>query len=326
MKINDIYFNCSLNEILEELRRQLAINQIHLLDRMIDGSTDVQICCPYHNDRRPSAGITKIEKKKNNRIIPAGTFFCFTCHETHTLPEFISFCFGYHDDMIGAFGWKWLCRNFLTVSVENREIMTYDFSRGKKKQEEMTYVSEEELDKYRYYHPYWAKRGITDDNIIEMFDLGWDETTDCITMPNLDKDGNCLFVARRSVKTKWFNYPSNVTKGLYGIYQLYQLPQFPKTIWITESMIDSLRLWQLDRPCLALNGVGDYNQYKQISKLPCREIVLATDMDKAGQDARVKFKQNVKNKLILEVFLPKGRKDIGDCTDDEIIELQPQIC
>ena len=324
--INDTMFDCSLMDILTTLQTQLRLNNIPLLSKIIDGTNDIQVCCPYHNERRPSAGITKIQKKKDGKIIPSATFHCFSCGETHTLQEMISFCLGYTDDMIGAQGWKWLCRNFLTVSVETRKPIELDFSRDKKKEvENVTYVSEEELDSYRYYHPYWEKRGITEEWLIELFDIGYDCENQMITMPNLDKNGNCLFVAKRSVNFKYFTYPKDVSKCCYGIYQLYQLDKFPKTVWVTESMIDVLRLWQLGIYGVALNGLGNQRQMKELREMPCRLLIIATDMDKAGRDAYEKIKNQVKNKMIQTIDLPNGRKDIGDCTDDEIMTLVPHF-
>ena len=112
--------------------------------------------------------------------------------------------------------------------------------------------SEEELDSYRYFHPYMYKRKLTDE-IIELFDVGYDKdfvlkskTTgnemhlQCITFPVRDITGKTLFIARRCVNNKIFHYPEGVTKPLYGIYELYQLPEFPKTVYVCESIIASL--------------------------------------------------------------------------------------
>jgi hypothetical protein len=153
---------------------------------------------------------------------------CFACGQSHTLPEVISYCFG-KDDMFGKWGMRWLIKNFDAVEIEERKDVEIDMDRNNitnkdnvlgnsNADKHSTFVSEDELDKYRYYHKYWASRGITDDAIIELFDLGWDAKTDCITFPVRDINGNCLFVARRSVKTKWFNYPKDVEKPLYGLY------------------------------------------------------------------------------------------------------------
>ena len=192
MIINDVMFNCELSDILDEVDRQRALYGLSPFTKRRDSGKDIQVCCPYHNERRPSAGIRKSD----------GLFHCFACGETHTLQELISHCFEKYDDIVGAFGWQWLLKNFASVRVEDRKPIELNITRGQKKIEEQTYVSEEELDSYRYYHPYWAKRGITDERIIELFDLGVDLQTNEVTMPNYNKNGNCVFVARRSIKTK----------------------------------------------------------------------------------------------------------------------------
>ena len=153
MVINGIPFTVELYEILEELQMQLHLNGINLLSKIKDTDDNVMISCPYHKngqERKPSAGIRKSD----------GQFHCFTCGEVHTLPEMISFCFGHPDDMVGAKGWQWLTQNFLTVELEERKPIKLDCDRHKSILAPLNYVSEEELESYRYYHPYMFKRKI----------------------------------------------------------------------------------------------------------------------------------------------------------------------
>ena len=322
MIINDVQFNCALEDVLTELVSQLRANNIPLISKQRNSGDHIQITCPYHSngmERKPSAGIRKSD----------GVFHCFACGEIHTLPEVISHCFGYDEDLIGTWGWQWLLKNFATVQVEERKDVEIDFRRSnmadknsiKADKINNNWVTEEELDKYRYIHPYMKKRGLTDE-IIELFDIGVDLQSNCITFPNLDKNGNCLFVAKRSIEQKFFQYPSGVQKELYGIYQLYQLHPFPSEVYVCESMIDCCLLWKNNKPACALNGLGNEIQFKQLRELPCRVLILATDSDEAGLRARERIRMNMQNtKIIKEVILPKGRKDIGECTDLEIQNL-----
>lgn len=71
-----------------------------------------------------------------------------------------------------------------------------------------------------------------------------------------------------------------------------------------------------------MNGLGTEYQFKQLEELPCRKIILATDNDAAGQKARQIIKYRIKNKLITEVILPSNRKDINDCSFEELNNLQ----
>ena len=354
MRINDVQFNVELEDILLELIAQLRANNISLIQKYKDGPTHIQICCPYHSngqERRPSAGIRKED----------GIFHCFACGEVHSLQEVISHCFGYTDDIVGKFGWQWLLKNFATVQVEERKDVDLDFSRnsvlgrnrsssvvvsnGSKKVCELVYVTEEELDKYRYIHPYMYKRGLTDE-VIELFDIGFDADTDCITFPVRDVFGNTLFVARRSVRTKFFNYPEGVEKPLYGLYEIdckvcefidkqsgrdisgyihkpsYE-QSYPKEIIVCESMLDALSFWTVGKYAVALNGLGNELQFKQLRELPCRKIILATDMDERGLDARKRIRLNIQNrKIITEYYFPKGRKDANECTKEELMNLE----
>lgn len=317
MQINDYTFSCELEDILQELRSQLTLNGIQYLQKEPRQSgNSLQIQCPYHGnglERKPSAGIRKTD----------GMFHCFACGEIHTLPEVISYCFGHSEDYVGAWGWKWLVKNFITIQVEERKDVVLDFSRDRSSHNidpgtDIRFVTEEELEEYRWTHPYWKKRGITDEYIIELFDLGYDKETKCITFPIRDKEGNCEFVARRSVRTKFFTYPEGVTKPLYGLYELYQSKELPKDIMLCESMIDCILLWQSGYTALALNGLGNERQFKQLRELPIRHIILATDNDEAGKKARKRIRKNVSNKIYTGIVFPNDVKDVGECTKEQL--------
>ena len=316
MIINNVPFETDLMSILEELRSQLSANGITLFHSMRDTPDNIQVCCPYHKDgqeRRPSAGIKKSD----------GIFHCFTCGETHTLQEMISHCFGRDDDIVGAFGWEWLLKNFLTVSIEERKSLNLDFLRN---QEEKiaSYINDDELDKYRVYHPYMWKRKMTPE-VVEIFDVGYDEKTKSITFPVRDVHGRCLFVARRSVVTKFFNYPAGAEKPVYGLYELSQLERYPQEVIICESMIDAIYFWTVGKYAVALNGLGNELQFQQLRVMPCRKFILCTDSDDAGMKARARIRKNIRNKLITEYVLPDGRKDANDCTQEELLTLQEKF-
>jgi hypothetical protein len=283
--INDTLINASCEDVVYELQRQLHINNIPYLHYVKDSGKDLMITCPYHGngqERRPSAGIRKSD----------GMFHCFACGEVHTLSEVISHCFN-TSDLFGAWGMKWIIKNFATIEVEDRKDVEIDMERNNITNKnnildnsinnKSKWVSEEELDSYRYYHEYWTERGITADWLIELFDLGWDVKTDCITFPVRDIHGNCLFVARRSIKTKWFNYPRLAHKPVYGLYELCRyankmadtsLNEFlvRHDLYVTESMIDCLRFWQNDKFAVALNGLGSKEQFIELKEHTTKEL------------------------------------------------------
>lgn len=322
MILNGIPFNCELSDIINELQSQLHLNGIELLQKTIDTPDNIMVSCPYHKDgqeRKPSAGFRKSD----------GTFHCFTCGEIHSLQEVISYCFGHYDDLVGSFGWKWLTKNFLMLEVENRAVIPLNLSRNKRniKSNKITLpneknVTQSELERFRYIHPYMYKRKLTDD-IIEKFDVGYDKETNSLTFPVRDINGNCLFIVRRSVIGKHFNIPKGVEKPLYGIYELYQFTEIEKQdVIVCESIIDALTCWVYGKYALALNGLGTELQFKQLRKLPCRKLIIATDNDTAGFRAKERIKRNVKNKLLKQYIFPENRKDINELTKEEFENLQ----
>jgi len=333
MIINDVLFNAELEDIIIELRSQLVANNIPLLQKEPKQSgNSLQVQCPYHGEgqeRKPSAGIRKSD----------GMFHCFACNEIHSLPEVISYCFGHTEDMLGKFGWNWLLKNFAILEKEQRNVDVVIHRHNIKicnsnridsdSIQNDGFINDTELDSYRYTHKYWKERGIVDEEIIELFDLGYDRNTDCITFPVRDINGNCLFVARRSVKTKFFSYPEGVKKPLYGLYELQDTINNHKSrfykemlrvqpIIVCESMIDCILLWQVGYYAVALNGLGNDLQFKQLQELPCRKLILATDNDEAGIRARDRIRKTVKNKIFTEIEYPSGIKDPGDFTKNEL--------
>lgn len=292
-------------DIINLIKFDLVKHNIEYLQDIKDGPKNIQITCPYHangRERKPSAGIRKSD----------GIFHCFACGETHTLPEVISYCFGYDSN---SYGKRWL-----NIHIQDRTYTNGIPHHTESKKEEVVnnFVLEEELDSYRWTHPYWAERGIVNKKIIELFDLGYDKKTRCVTFPVRDKQGNCEFVARRSVNTKFFQYPQGVSKPLYGLYEIFHLGLQDEEIIVCESMIDCILLWQSDHYAVALNGLGNERQFKQLREMPCKSLILATDNDGAGRDARQRIRSKVTNKWISEIVFPKGIKDVGECSREQI--------
>jgi len=298
-------------EVLEELRRQCILNGKNLF-RVFkpSGRNNIMTNCPFHKDgqeRRPSFGVSV-----------DGLCHCFTCGWAGTIDRMISEVFGYYDDG-GAFGRKWLSKNFLTVAVESRKPLELNLSRGEKRQViTAPGFTEEELARYRYYHPYMYERGLTDE-IIEEFDIGFDFDSQCITFPVYYADKTPAFVARRSVKFKFFNYPKGVEKPVYCA-ERFVSGKYSEAI-ICESIFNCLTCWKHGRPSMALMGTGTEYQYDVLKKLPVRKYVLAMDPDEAGRRAAAKLREVLSStKIISYLALPQG-KDVNDC-DEFFEELQ----
>lgn len=329
IKLQDTIIQSDTQSILDMLKFDLAQHGVDRFHIFRNNGENIQTNCPFHKggqERKPSFGVNgEIDK-----------CHCFSCGWAGTIEEMISELYGYQDE--GKFGKRWLIKRFNTVEIETRPNIMEGFNgrnnitirnnndihrfkqhiQGNKSTEQYSgEITEEELDKYRYIHPYMYERKM-DDRVIEIFDVGYDKETECITFPIRDKNGNCLFIARRSVNTKFFSYPQGVEKPLYGLYELYQLDEFPKEIYICESMIDAITIWtHCDKYAVALNGLGNDLQFSQLNNMPNRTFILATDNDSAGIKARIRLKKYITNKIIKEIILPSNRKDINECTYNE---------
>ena len=323
MNIDGMIINADVQEIIDELKSQLEIRGILLFAKSKDSAEDYMVCCPYHKDgqeRNPSMGIRKSD----------GMAHCLACGVVRSLPEMICDCINETDK---SFGHKWLAQNFLSIGVEERGTIVLDCSRTNNADVSdvvLSTVTEKELDSYRYVHPYMYERGLTDD-IIEEFDIGYDKATDSITFPVKDVNGKCLFVARRQIKTKRFDIPKGIDKPLYGLYEVDNISfagsdDLLDEIYVCEGLFDCLRLWCNYRYAVAGFGClfSDY-QIRQLESLPTRHLILALDNDEAGRSATERLKKRIRNKLISVVELPVGRKDIGECSDDEICKLKENL-
>lgn len=258
--------------------------------------------CAFHKngqERKPSAGID----------MTTGFYHCFTCGAAMPFTKFVSrVLFNSNDEDKGK---KWLKQNYVDTEFVQRQGLPLT---ERKKYEPTKFVSEEELDKYRYIHPYMYKRHLTD-KIIEKFDIGYDKDTNCITFPVNDISGNCVFVARRSVQGKFYNYPLNADKPVYALDKCVGL----KSVIVVESFINALTLWGYNMPAIALIGTGSTTQFDILNKCSFRHYILCFDGDNAGRLAVKRFVRNINQGTFEVVTMPEG-KDVNDLSYEEFMQ------
>lgn len=303
----------------------------------------MQIYCPFHsdgNEKKPSCGILLSDEYRNGHHYPAGFCHCFACSYAKPLESMISDLLKNHS--IQKSGLDWLKENIpgfdgdasnfdylldsgTVASLVSKFAVEYIKNYGS---DAVQYVSESELATYRYTVPYMYDRKLTDD-IIDKFDVGYDANwvapgrkrpTPCITFPVRDKSGRTLFLCRRSITGKLFNYPVGVTKPVYG---LYELPDNCKSVVVCESCFNALTCWRYGKPAVALLGTGNTYQIQQLKELGVNEFILAFDPDDAGKRATAKLKRALKSVAIVWSYIniPIG-KDINDITKEEFDALE----
>ena len=331
IKLQDTIIQTDTQSVLDMLKFDLSQHGVNRFHIFRNNGENIQTNCPFHKngqERKPSFGVNgEIDK-----------CHCFACGWSGTIEEMVSELYGYRDE--GKFGKRWLIKRFNSVEIETRKNIMEGFENGnntlcssifnrsnkrsdrilcrKTRQErlnvetEQTEITEEELDTYRYIHPYMYSRGLTDE-IIERFDIGYDKDREAITFPIRNIRGDCVFVATRSIKTKFFGLPQGIDKPIYQGYR-FTMGHY-KTAYITESFLNCLTCWKYDKPAMALIGTGNRKQYEILNKLPVREYILAFDPDEAGRKATERFRKNVHGKIIKELVYPDNR-DINDLQEE----------
>lgn len=319
IKLQDTIIRTDTQSVLDTLKFDLAQHGVNRFHIFRNNGDNVQTNCPFHKngqERKPSFGVNgEIDK-----------CHCFSCGWAGTIEEMISELYGYQDE--GKFGKRWLIKRFNTVEIETRpnimegfhgrQIDAYNRDRndnirsGTNNSDSAGYIREQELDKYRYIHPYMYERGLTDE-IIERFDIGYDKTRNEITFPVRDIEGRCVFVAGRSVKSKFFTLPKGMDKPIYQGYRFFYGSY--KVAYITESFLNCLTCWKYNKPAMAMIGTGNQKQYEILNRLPVREYILAFDPDDAGRKAKERFKKNVHGKIIKELVYSDNR-DINDLQEE----------
>ena len=329
MRINNTEYNTDIYKILDKLRQELRQSGSRLLEKEPRESGEYLIIqCPYHKngqERHPSAQLRCSD----------GLFYCHGCKEAHSLTDFLTYC-------LNEDGRDWLINRFGAVDISERKIEFGLENRNEVKKIE--YLDKDILAKYRRTHPYMFTRKL-DMETIRKFDIGYDpdfilETRDhdgkiistkdigeCITFPNKDENGNILFIARRAIHTKFFNYPSDVDKPVYGLYEINREIRHGndiREVYVVESMLDALVIWCWGKYAVALNGTGSAHQYDILKRTDIRSFILAFDNDNAGKVARKKFRQNIKNKFIQELsYKSYGNcKDINDMTKEQFLNAE----
>lgn len=307
----------SVDDILQVIRLELKTQNIDLLKDIKPTNNNIMVTCINHGggvENKPALGITTVDVFRDNKLHPAGTCHCYVCGYISDFPTFISNCFGYDDG--GQFGFKWLTTHFVNLSVEQREPLKLDMSRGHKNDVQgPQLVTEAELASYRYNHPYMKKRGLTD-RVIDYFDVGYDEKTDCLTFPVRDLNGDVPFVQRRAVKGKFFKNAEDSLRGsvIYGLYEVYKNLSWIKEVYVGESITDALTLWNERKAGLAtLGAIPTQAQIKLLRDLPVRKIISAYDNDKAGEEGTARLKKYLgQTKVLYRVKFPKNVKDINE--------------
>lgn len=264
------------------------------------------VFCPYHNNYRTPAG--EVSKDR-------GTFFCFSCHESRSLVDFVMHVtkksFFEATRFIESAKTEFDLNDSLNKIFDDKpEYAPYDELLIKR-------LNNQALESPRAIRYFEGRRIIKDS--ISKFMLGYSENQDMITVPMNDPGGNIFvgFVAR-SVEGKDFKNTPGLPKSKI-LFNLHRA-KLHDTVYIVESSFDAIRLDQCGLPAVATLGSNvSRNQIELLTK-HFNTAIIVPDNDDAGLSMSQKITEKMGSRAI-SIGLPSRFKDIGDMTDQDIKEL-----
>lgn len=286
----------------EQIQRILSGSGIEVMSEV---DSDYIIFCPYHNNSRSPAG--EIDKS-------SGVFFCFSCQKIADLVEFVMHTSG---------------RTYFEAArfIKSKEIQT-DLSQdiNKKlftKPEYVQYdqvlikrLSQQAIDSPRAMR-YFNGRLITDASV-KLFQLGFSEKQDMITIPVHSPDGMEVGFVGRSIEGKDFKNTPGLPKSKV-LFNLHRVKTASR-VYVVESSFDAIRLYQCGFPAVATLGANVSNTQTELLKKYFNNIIVIADNDEAGGNMKDRIVEKLGSRVSV-VKLDKQYKDIGDMSDDAIKSL-----
>lgn len=163
-------------------------------------------------------------------------------------------------------------------------------------------------------YEYLNKRGISD-VICTMFNVGYYEPKEALTLPWYDKRNNLVNCKYRSLKGKHFYYANTgelISKHLYGMNLAKTMTHRP--IYICEAEIDAMSLWELGFPAVCIGGGSISKEQLFILRVSgISNLIVATDNDSIGNALYDKIKDKLSKYMnIGRLEFPEGIKDVNE--------------
>jgi DNA primase len=290
----------------EQVKRILTGAGVDIVSEI---DSDFIIFCPFHANHRTPAG----EIDKNN-----GIFFCFSCHKTVDLIEFI----------MHVSGRTYFESARFIKSKEQESSIEQQISQ--QLYEKPTYVQYDELlikrlNVQALESPramrYFSSRLITEESI-KKFALGYSEKQDMVTIPISSPDGMEIGFVGRSIEGKEFKNTPGLPKSktLFNIHRV----KTSSRVYVVESSFDAIRLDQCGFPAVATLGANVSNYQTELLQKYFNNIIVIADNDEAGGNMKNRIIEKLGSRVSV-IQLNKEYKDIGDMSDEAIKKLDVQF-
>lgn len=261
------YIRLDLTAFIDELQataksdNTLKFN-VNAFSKQKSVNNSLMMCCPFHDESRPSFGISDE---------PPYLYNCFGCGEKGNIYTLIE--------------------KVLNVSYIEAIKYIHDTS------EEETYIdisklfpSESELqlgeyilDGFTKNYTYLKGRGIST-YTQDKYQVLYDKSKNAVVFPIRDEKGNLISLQSRAVSGKFFYNLGNVkkTEYLYGLYQIISANKRFESVYVTESIIDALSCFENGKVAVSLMGRTLSSKQLKLFTKYFKEIVLFLDNDEVG--------------------------------------------
>lgn len=266
-----------------------------------------QCLCPYHEDNAPSFSVN----------VRKGVFVCYACGAKGNIKQLAQ-----HLGVVQ--GSATLEEHAAGVKDKIREYMTPVTQK---------IIAPEWLQTWRLgddYRSMWATRGIVDERVLNYFCLGYEPISHQLVIPVHKPNANSVVsYIRRNLgelngRPKYlYQHEFKISQNLYGSWQVRAHSPVARirSVAITEGSIDTLSMWQVGIPSVAILGSRvSSTQLSLLEQLDPIEYVIMTDHDTAGRKAAVEIATKLRRSGIIvsePADWPSHAKDPADLTPDE---------
>ena len=322
--------------------------------RYPDSGDNIQFCCPWHGETRPSCGIHIYDEYGK----------CFACGEHFNLAKLVAHQLGFtypngEEDL--SRGYRWLeekynvdmrqlpnKKNLRLIEDEEEDLGDdYEESSGR---HEIKMVEIAPFQSGKATHPYYFSRGFTKE-AVRLFKIGWDEDLLRVTMPIFWGDGALFGVIGRAILNpkledgspnpeykkvyrgenfaRYYIYDrAPIGEILYPLNLFKFIPNMKKTAILVEGQMDSQWLYIngytnvlscINSKITYNKKTGECKQRDLLLELGVEKLIFMFDDDEAGKEG-IKHNYDILKDdfTIYGVKYPEGKTDPQMLTKKEM--------
>lgn len=273
-----------MQDLFEEIKTKVSFEDV--LERFCGLTVDRnnKVCCPLHH-----------EKTASFTVYPeTNSFHCFGCNKGGDQVKFVSLLKNV-DNLTAA---KMIADEFNIRIDENKHTINKEQVNQVKVDPKINEISKNNLKTIQDYvdrgqknvskTDFFYKRGLNNESISH-FRLGYDVETNSAVFP-YNKEGT--YYQTRKVNEKEFKKPPTNIAGNEPIYnEKVLLSKDLEPIFVVESPICAISIWQCGGKSIALGGAGGINKLIEFAKKhkPTSPLILCLDNDDTGRNAQNKL-------------------------------------